>query len=70
MCAETTARTGGDLGYGVFFALDATYTFDGAGPWGGSWARTGWWHEPTAVSLHGGGFAEVVASAELSAAVG
>ncbi|WP_405390158.1 cysteine hydrolase [Streptomyces sp. NBC_01102] len=68
MCAETTARMGGNLGYEVFFAFDATYTFDQEGPWG--WrlsadevARA------TAVTLHGGGFASVVRSAELVAAV-
>ncbi|MFE7463996.1 cysteine hydrolase family protein [Streptomyces sp. NPDC057499] len=67
MCAETTARMGGNLGYEVFFALDATYTFGLTGPYG--WvlgadelARA------TAVSLHGGGFAKVVGSAELIAA--
>lgn len=27
-CCETTARIGGNLGYRVFFALDATHTFD------------------------------------------
>lgn len=27
-CCETTARWAGDLGYEVWFALDATYTFD------------------------------------------
>ena len=31
MCVETTARMGGNLGYEVFFALDATYTFDAGG---------------------------------------
>jgi hypothetical protein len=53
----------------VFFAFDATYTFDAIGPWG--WqlgadqlARA------TAVTLHSGGFAKVVASAELVAAAG
>lgn len=30
-CCETTARVGGNLGYNVFFALDATYTFDRTG---------------------------------------
>ncbi|MCX5411814.1 cysteine hydrolase family protein [Streptomyces sp. NBC_00059] len=67
MCAETTARMGGNLGYEVFFAFDATYTFDAVGPWG--WrlsadevARA------TAVTLHGGGFASVVRSEELVAA--
>lgn len=58
MCAETTARMGGNLGYEVVFALDATYTFDLAGPFG--------WHltaeelaRATAVTLQGGGFARV-----------
>jgi len=27
-CCETTARVGGNLGYNVLFALDATHTFD------------------------------------------
>ncbi|MEU3654541.1 cysteine hydrolase family protein [Streptomyces sp. NPDC032161] len=69
MCAETTARMGGNLGYEVFFALDATYTFDLVGPWG--W-RLGADElvRATAVSLHGGGFAEVVRSAELIEAAG
>lgn len=69
MCAETTARMGGNLGYEVLFALDATYTFDLAGPFG--WrmgadelARA------TAVTLHGGGFATVVTTDELVAAAG
>jgi nicotinamidase-related amidase len=31
-CCETTARMGGNLGYDVFFALDATHTFDREGP--------------------------------------
>ncbi|MER5281230.1 cysteine hydrolase family protein [Streptomyces sp. NPDC002809] len=67
MCVETTARMAGNLGYEVFVPLDATYTFDLTGPWGWSLgaeevARA------TAVSLHGGGFAKVVRSAELIAA--
>lgn len=67
MCAETTARMGGNLGYEVFFALDATYTFDGVGPWG--WTLSAQeLARATAVSLHGGGFARVVSSAELVAA--
>ena len=28
MCAETTARVAGNLGYRMLFAIDATYTFD------------------------------------------
>lgn len=67
MCAETTARMGGNLGYEVLFALDATHTFDLTGPHGlrltaQELARA------TAVNLHGGGFAEVVTTAELVAA--
>ena len=31
-CCETTARVGGNLGYDVLFALDATHTFDRTGP--------------------------------------
>lgn len=64
MCAETTARMGGNLGYDVLFAFDATYTFDQAGPFG--------WHltadelsRATAVTLHGGDFARVVTTEEL-----
>ncbi|MDG9720727.1 cysteine hydrolase family protein [Streptomyces sp. DH24] len=67
MCVETTARMGGNLGYDVVVAFDATYTFDLAGPFG--WrlgadevARA------AAVSLHGGGFARVVNTAEVVAA--
>lgn len=67
MCAETTARMAGNLGYEVFFALDATYTFDGTGPWGWTLGAQEL-ARATAVSLHGGGFAKVVRSAELIAA--
>lgn len=67
MCAETTARVAGNLGYEVFFALDATYTFDGVGPWGWTLGAQEL-ARATAVSLHGGGFAKVVRSAELIAA--
>ncbi|MFF3358600.1 cysteine hydrolase family protein [Streptomyces sp. NPDC002917] len=69
MCAETTARMGGNLGYEVFFAFDATYTFDAIGPWG--WELSAdQLARATAVTLHSGGFAKVVASAELVAAAG
>lgn len=67
MCAETTARMAGNLGHEVFFALDATYTFDGTGPWGWTLGAQEL-ARATAVSLHGGGFAKVVRSAELIAA--
>jgi nicotinamidase-related amidase len=67
MCAETTARMGGNLGYEVLFALDATYTFDLEGPFG--WRRSAdELAQTSAVSLHGGGFAAVVTTKELVAA--
>ena len=31
-CCETTARVGGNLGYDIMFALDATHSFDRTGP--------------------------------------
>ncbi len=69
MCAETTARMGGNLGYEVVFAYDATYTFDLVGPFG--WRRSA--EEigrASAVSLHGGGFARVVLTGEVLGGVG
>lgn len=67
MCVETTARMAGNLGYEVFVPLDATHTFDLAGPWGWTLGADEL-ARATAVSLHGGGFAKVVRSAELIAA--
>ncbi|MFE9764700.1 cysteine hydrolase family protein [Streptomyces sp. NPDC005808] len=68
MCAETTARMGGNLGYDVLFAYDATYTFDQTGPFG--WSLTAdELSRATAVTLHGGGFARVVTAEELVSAV-
>lgn len=32
VCCETTARIGSDLGYDVWFVLDATHTFDDVAP--------------------------------------
>ncbi|MEU9668985.1 cysteine hydrolase family protein [Streptomyces bobili] len=64
MCVETTARMGGNLRYDVVVAYDATYTFDLAGPFG--WRRTAdEVGQASAVSLHGGGFARVVTTAEV-----
>lgn len=64
MCVETTTRMAGNLGYEVFFALDATYTFGQEGPWG--WELTAReLARATAVSLHGGGFAKVVTTEEV-----
>ena len=37
-CCETTALVGGNLGYDVLFALDATHTFDRTGPDGQRYA--------------------------------
>lgn len=69
MCVETTARMGGNLGYDVVVAFDATYTFDLEGPFG--WRRGA--EEvarASAVSLHGGGFARVVTTEEVVDAAG
>ncbi|MEU0525446.1 cysteine hydrolase family protein [Streptomyces niveus] len=64
MCAETTSRMAGNLGYEVFFAFDATYTFGQEGPWG--WELSAQeLARATAVSLHGGGFAKVVTTEEV-----
>lgn len=64
MCNETTARMGGNLGYDVLFPLDAMHTFDLAGPFG--WAATAEeLTRATAVSLHGGRFAKVVATEDV-----
>jgi nicotinamidase-related amidase len=57
-CVETTARVGGNLGYRVRVPLDATFTFDLAGP-GGLTLTAAELSRATAVNLHGGGFAEV-----------
>ncbi|MFC9330864.1 cysteine hydrolase family protein [Kitasatospora sp. NPDC057015] len=68
MCVETTARMGGNLGYDVLVALDATHTFDLTGP--NNWHLTAdELARASAVSLHGGGFARVVTTGELLAAV-
>ncbi|MEY9487109.1 nicotinamidase-related amidase [Streptomyces calvus] len=67
MCVETTARMGGNLGFDVLVALDATYTFDLEGPFG--WRRTAdELAQATAVSLHGGGFARVVTTDDVVSA--
>ncbi|MFJ9739871.1 cysteine hydrolase family protein [Streptomyces sp. NPDC101166] len=64
MCVETTARMGGNLGYDVLLAYDATYTFGLEGPFGWrlSADEVG---QASAVSLHGGGFARVVTTKEV-----
>ncbi|MER6959215.1 cysteine hydrolase family protein [Streptomyces sp. NPDC000618] len=66
MCVETTARMGGNLGYDVLVAYDATHTFDLEGPFG--WRRSAdELAQASAVSLHGGGFARVVSTQDVVA---
>jgi nicotinamidase-related amidase len=62
MCVETTARVGGNLGYDVTFAIDATYTFDAKGP-DGSVLSADQLSAATAANLHDGGFATVSSTA-------
>jgi nicotinamidase-related amidase len=65
-CCETTARVGANLGFDVLFALDATHTFDRAGP-DGTVMTADELARATATSLHGE-FATVVSTAELTGA--
>ncbi|MGW7099376.1 cysteine hydrolase family protein [Streptomyces sp. NPDC054838] len=67
MCVETTARMAGNLGYDVLVPLDATHTFDLTGP-DGARLSADELAAATAVNLHGGRFARVVATAQLLAA--
>ena len=60
-CCETTARIGSDLGYDVWFVLDATHTFDTAAP-DGEVVPAAAIARMTAVNLHDE-FAEVVTTA-------
>ena len=62
-CCETTARVGGNLGYDVYFALDATHTFDRTGP-DGTTVTADELARVTATNLHGE-FATVVSTAEV-----
>lgn len=64
-CCETTARMAGNLGYAVDFVLDATHTFDRAGPDGRVVAAEDL-ARATAASLHGE-FARVVTTGALLA---
>jgi len=64
-CCETTARVGGNLGFDVLFVLDATHTFDRAGP-DGTVMSADELARATATSLHGE-FATVVATQDLVA---
>jgi nicotinamidase-related amidase len=67
-CCETTARIGGNLGYDVLFALDATHTFDRTGPDGQRYPAQ---HlaAVTATNLHKE-FATVTTTRRLLAAIG
>jgi nicotinamidase-related amidase len=58
MCVETTARVGGNLGYDVTVAIDATYTFDAKGP-DGVTLSADQLSAATSANLHDGGFAIV-----------
>lgn len=64
MCVETTARMGGNLGFDVVAALDATHTFDLEGP-DGRVVPAAELGRITAVNLEGGGFAHVATTAEV-----
>lgn len=67
MCVETTARVGGNLGYDVLVALDATHTFDLTGS-DGTTLTADQLAAATAVNLSGGRFARVVTTAALDLA--
>jgi len=69
MCVETTARMGGNLGFDVVVPLDATRTFDLAGP-DGTVVPAATLMQVTATNLHGGGFARVTSTAEILAELG
>jgi nicotinamidase-related amidase len=67
-CCETTARVGGNLGYDVLFALDATHTFDRIGP-DGQHYDADQLAAVTAANLHRE-FATVTSTSRLLAAIG
>ena len=62
-CCETTARVGGNLGFDVLFAIDATHTFDRMGP-DGETMTADELARATATNLHDE-FATVVSTEEL-----
>jgi nicotinamidase-related amidase len=64
MCCETTARMGGNLGFDVAFALDATYTFDLPDPIAGGRIDADTLARVTAANLQDE-FAQVVFTADL-----
>lgn len=65
-CCETTARVGGNLGYDVTFALDATCAFEVEGP-DGIVLTPDELTRATATNLHGGGFAKISGTKEILA---
>lgn len=67
-CCETTARVGGNLGYDVLFALDATHTFDRAAP-DGTVVPADTLASITATNL-AGEFATIVSTADLAGSAG
>lgn len=58
MCVENTARMGGNFGFAVTVAIDATRTFDLATP-DGVVLTVDRLMQATAANLQGGGFARV-----------
>lgn len=66
-CVETTARMGGNLGFEVVVAIDATYTFDVTGP-NGETVSAEELYRITGVNLHALGFARVADTADVLAA--
>lgn len=68
MCVETTARVGGNLGHRVTVALDATRTFELAGP-DGTVLSADELTRATATNLHGGRFARIADTREVLAEV-
>jgi nicotinamidase-related amidase len=73
MCVETTARMGGNLGYDVTVALDATRTFDLTADIAGLGTVTRSAEElmaTTALDLQAGGFARIATTGDLVASVG
>lgn len=69
MCVETTARMAADLGYDVLVPIDATHTFDLAGP-DGTVLSADDLARATATSLQGGRFARVLPTAEVLTGAG
>ncbi|MEV4312535.1 cysteine hydrolase family protein [Actinocrispum sp. NPDC049592] len=60
-CVETTARVGGNLGYHVRVAIDATHTYDATTP-DGAVVTADELSRATAANLHSGGFAEITST--------